>query len=128
MSSAASWRPLRWWQQVGHLVLLREGQRLGRGACARVVIARECEHDDEAEKDGEAGRQDAEHARGAVAVVEVAAHRRAPAHEQHAADGDGSRRDDDGQRDGDVHRRAPRRLTIRATILRAHRAVITRIG
>src|SRR4051794_18483164 len=97
--------PLRGWEQVGHLVLLRDGQRLRRGARARVVVARERQHDDEAEEHGEAGRQDAEDARRAVAVVEVAPLGGAPADEQHHADGEARRHGHDDQRQEDVHRR-----------------------
>jgi hypothetical protein len=71
---------------VRHLVLLREGDRFGLGAGARVVIAGERQNHHEAEQDREAGGQDAEDAGCTVAVIEVAAIRGVPADEQEGRD------------------------------------------
>jgi hypothetical protein len=101
---------------VRHLILLRDGQRLGRGAGAGVVVARERQHDDEAQQDGEAGRQDAEDARGAIAVVEVAPLRSVPADQQDRADREARRHGDDHDRDDDVHRGLPRLATCRRMV------------
>ena len=69
--------------------------RLVLGAGARGVVALEGEEDDEPEHHGEPGRDHAEHAGCAVAVLEVAALGRRPADEQHRADRHGAGQDHD---------------------------------
>ena len=76
-------------QELRGLELLRHDERLGLGALARLVVAREGEEHDEAEEHGEAGRQHAEHAGGPVAVGEEPLLGRPAAHEEHRGDTDG---------------------------------------
>jgi hypothetical protein len=77
------------------LELLRHDRRLVLGAGARGVVALEREEDDEAEHHGEPGRDHTKHSGRAVAVLEVAALGRRPAHEQHHADRHGAGQDHD---------------------------------
>jgi hypothetical protein len=97
-------------KEVRHLVLLREGERLGLGAGARVVVAGERQNHHETEQDGEAGGQDAEDAGCTIAVMEVAAIRGMPADEKQGRDRERRRRDDDEKRDEDVHAGAQCRI------------------
>ena len=76
------------------------------GTRARLVVRREAEEDDEPEEHREAGGEDTEDARGSVTVLEVAALRSTPAHQQHRRDGDGGDDEQDGEAEEDVH--APR--------------------
>src|SRR6185295_1508426 len=66
--------------------------RLGLGAAPRGVVALEREENDEAEEDGQPRCEHAEHAGGAVTVLEVAPLRGSAADEQHRRDR--KRRDD----------------------------------
>ena len=90
-------------EELRGLDLLHEHERLRLGARARLVVAREGEEDDEAEQDGEARREDAEHAGRAVAVREVAALGRAAADEQHRGDRDARHGRDDEEPEEEVH-------------------------
>ena len=82
-------------KELCRLELLRHDARLGLGAAAGGIEALEREEDHEPDQDGEAGRQNAEHARGSVAVLEVAALGGAPPDEQHGGDRDGRDTEDD---------------------------------
>ena len=90
---------------LGRLHLLDDRGRLCFGPRARLVVAREGQEDDEAEQDGEPGRQHPEHARGPIAVREVAALRRAATHQEHGGDREGRHHDGDDEPDQQVHGR-----------------------
>ena len=79
-------------EELRRLELLRHDLRLRLGAATRGVEALEREEDDEPEEHGEPGREHAEDAGGAVAVLEVASRRSSAANEQHRRDR--KRRDD----------------------------------
>jgi hypothetical protein len=81
---------------------------------------------DEPEQDGEPGRQHAEHPRGAVAVVDVAAVRRVSPHQQHRRDRHSGHSDDDEQRPDQVHPQPCRLDGRRITIDTSRSAVVTR--
>jgi hypothetical protein len=85
------------------LVLLGHRQGLGLGAAAGLVVAGECQEDDEPEQDREPGGQHPEHARGAVAVLEDAAGRGVAADEQQGAHAEPDRRTDDDDAQPEVH-------------------------
>ena len=85
------------------LDLLHEDERLGLRSRPGLVVALEGQEDDEAEQDGEAGGEDAEDAGCPIAVREVAALRRAAAHEEHRRDGDPGRQGDDECSPDEVH-------------------------
>ncbi len=85
------------------LDLLDHDQRLRLRPGARLVIALEREEDDEAEQHGEARREDAEDARRAIAVREVAALGGATPDDEHRRHGDRGRGDDDEASPDEVH-------------------------
>ena len=105
-------------------VLLRHRQRLGLGTGTRLVVAREREHHDQAEQHGEAGRDDAEEARGTVTVAEIAAVGSASTDEQQRPDSQRCGRDDDHSRHEDVHPDAASPLAVRSH----HSERMTRTG
>ena len=73
-------------EQLRRLELLRHDLRLRLGATPRGVEALERKEDNEPEKHGEARREHAEHAGGAVTILEVASRRGSPPHEKHRRD------------------------------------------
>src|SRR5262249_6802089 len=90
-------------EELCGLDLLGNDSRLGFGTGSGDVVARERQEHHEPEKDRESGRQHAENAGGAVTIVEVAALRCPPAHEEHGGDRHRCCRHDDQKRKEEVH-------------------------
>jgi hypothetical protein len=90
-------------EELCDLVLLQDRGRLLLGLALGVGVALERQQDDEPERDREARAENAEHARGPVAVAEVAAAGGHPAQQQHQRHHRGHRCDEDRGGEEQVH-------------------------